>query len=106
LEKKLHNQELHDFCFSPDYCWSDHVKENDVDEKCSTYNRNADMVFVRKHEGKRPLGRCRFRRKYIVNMDLEGIGWQDIDSIRLVLCMEKLLAVLKTVANIQVMLLI
>jgi hypothetical protein len=36
------------------------------------------------HEGKCPLERPRGRWKYIINMDIEEIGWEGMDWIHLV----------------------
>jgi hypothetical protein len=38
------------------------------------------MLFVRKPEGKRPLGRPRFRRLYDTKTGLVEIGWGGVDS--------------------------
>jgi hypothetical protein len=45
--------------------------------------RNAYRLLVGKSEGKRPLGRP--RRKWVDNtgMDLEEVGWGDVDWIGL-----------------------
>jgi len=36
--------------------------------------RSADRVLVKKPEGKRPLGRCRYSEDNI-KMDLQEVGW-------------------------------
>jgi hypothetical protein len=41
--------------------------------------RNAYKILVGKPEGKRPLGRPRFRRKDNIRMDLRETGWEDVD---------------------------
>jgi hypothetical protein len=49
---------------------------------CSTKgeeNKNTYRIFVRKIEGKRPLGRPRRRWVYNFKMDLRHIGWEDTD---------------------------
>jgi hypothetical protein len=45
--------------------------------------RNAHTLFVRKLEGKRPLGRPRRRRVDNIKMDLGEVGWGDVDWIGL-----------------------
>jgi len=47
-----------------------------------------------KHEGKRPLGRCRPRLADTIKMELTEIGWKDVDCINLVQGRANLLAVL------------
>jgi hypothetical protein len=60
----LHTDDLHDLNSPSDYC-GDRIKENELDETCSTRGRevkNAYKILVGKHEVKRPLGRPRRRR--------------------------------------------
>jgi hypothetical protein len=44
-------------------------------------SRDAYRVLVRKHEGKRPLGRPRRRWVNNIKMDLQQVGWGSIDWI-------------------------
>jgi hypothetical protein len=44
--------------------------------------RNAYRLLVGKPEGKRPLGKLR-RRWVDIRMDLEEVGWGDVDWIGL-----------------------
>jgi hypothetical protein len=46
-------------------------------------NMNAYRILVRKPEGKRPLGRPRYRWEDNIRMDLREIGWGDMDWIDL-----------------------
>jgi hypothetical protein len=46
--------------------------------------RNAYRIFVRKPEGKRPLGRPRCRWVDNIKMDLRELGWGGMDWIVLV----------------------
>jgi hypothetical protein len=46
--------------------------------------RNAYRLLVRKPEEKRPLGRPRRRWLDNIRMDLEEMGWGDVDLIGLV----------------------
>jgi hypothetical protein len=41
--------------------------------------RNAYRILVEKPEGKRPLGRPRYRWVDNIKMDLRGIGWDGMD---------------------------
>jgi len=47
---------------------------------CGTYGRmrGAYRVFVRRPQGKRPLGRCR-RREENNNMDIQEVGWEGMN---------------------------
>jgi hypothetical protein len=45
--------------------------------------RNAYRLLVGKPEGKRPLVRPRRRWVDNIRMDLEGVGWSDVDWIGL-----------------------
>jgi hypothetical protein len=40
---------------------------------------NTYRILVKKPGGKRPLGRPRFKRKYIINMNLKDMGWVGVD---------------------------
>jgi hypothetical protein len=45
--------------------------------------RNAYRILVRKPEGKRPLGRPRSREVKNIKMDLQELGWDDMNWIDL-----------------------
>jgi hypothetical protein len=45
--------------------------------------RNAYTVFVRKPEGRRPLGKPRRRWEDNIKTDLREIGWKGVDWIHL-----------------------
>jgi hypothetical protein len=40
--------------------------------------------LVRKPEGKRPLGRTRYRWEDNIRMDLRKLGWEDVEWMHLV----------------------
>jgi hypothetical protein len=42
-------------------------------------NRNAYRILVGKPEGKRPVGRPRYRWMGNIKMDLREIGWYGLD---------------------------
>jgi hypothetical protein len=78
--RKLHNEELRDLCSSPSIIriiksrrirWAGHVAR--MGEK-----RNSYRLLVGKPERKRPLGIP--RRRWV---DLEEVGWDDVDWIGL-----------------------
>ena len=52
---------------------------------CSTYGkrRGANRVLVGKPEGRRPLGRLRRRWEDNIKMDLQEVGYGDMDWIEL-----------------------
>jgi hypothetical protein len=68
---------------------------------CMGDRRGAYRVFVRKPEGKKPLGRPRHRWKDNTNMDLKEIEWEG-DWINLAQDRDKWYAVLNTVKNLWV----
>jgi hypothetical protein len=83
--RKLHNKELRDLYSSPSIIriiksrrmrWVSHVVR--MGEK-----RNEYRLFVRKPEGKRPLGRPRRRWVDNIRMDIGEVGWGDVDWIDL-----------------------
>jgi hypothetical protein len=83
--RKLHNEELHNLYPSPSIIsiimlrrmrWAGHVSR--IGEQ-----RNANMLFVGKSEGKRPLGRTRYRWVDNIKMDLREIGCGGMDWIDL-----------------------
>jgi hypothetical protein len=83
--KKQHNEELHDLYSSPSTIriimsrrmrWVGHV--TGMGEK-----RNAYGLLVGKPEGRRPLGRARYRWVGNIRVDLVEVGWGDVDWIGL-----------------------
>jgi hypothetical protein len=74
--RKLHNEELHDLCFSPSILrviksrrmrWAGHVTR--MEEGTGVYK-----VLVGKPEGKRPVGRFRCRWEDNIKTDLQEVG--------------------------------
>ena len=83
--RKLHNEELNDLYCSPNFIrviksrkirWAKHVAR--MGERMGVYR-----VLVVKHEGKRPLGRPRCRWEVNIKMDLQEVGYGDMDWIDL-----------------------
>jgi hypothetical protein len=80
--RNLFNEEFHNFCSSPSIIkmiksrrmrWAGIVARME--------KRNAYMIFVGKPEGKRPLGRPRYRWADSIKMDLRVIGWDCVEWI-------------------------
>jgi hypothetical protein len=46
--------------------------------------RNVYIFFVRKPDGKRPLGRLRCRWEDNIRMDLREVGWESVDWMHVV----------------------
>jgi len=83
--RRLHNEELNDLCSSPNILrviksrrmrWVVHVAR--MGEERGVYR-----VFVRKSEGRRPLGRPRRRWVDNIRMDLQKVGCEFMDWIGL-----------------------
>ena len=83
--RKVHNEELSDLYCSPNIVrvikwrgmrWAGHVAR--MGESIGVYR-----VLLGKTEGKRALGRPRLRWKDIIKMDLEAVGFGDMDCIEL-----------------------
>jgi hypothetical protein len=83
--RKLHNEELRDLYSSPSLIriiksrrmrWAGHVAR--MGEK-----RNAYRLLMGNPEGKRPLVRLRRRWVDNIKVDLEEVGWGDVDWIDL-----------------------
>jgi hypothetical protein len=64
--------------------------------------RNAYRTFVRKSEGKRPLGKPRRRWVNNIKMDLREIGWDGVDWVDLAQDRDQRRALVNTVMNFGV----
>jgi hypothetical protein len=64
--------------------------------------RNAYRLLVGKPEGKRPLGRPRRRWVDNIRMDLEEVGWGDVDWIDLAKDKNRRRALVNSVLNLRV----
>jgi hypothetical protein len=71
---------------------------------CSTNGEkgNAYRLFVGKPEGNRPLGRPRRRWVNNIRMDLEEVGWSDVDWIGLAQDRNRWRALANSVLNLRV----
>ena len=64
--------------------------------------RGVYRVLVEKPEGKRPLGRSRYRWEDNINMDLQEVGYGGMDLIDLAQDRNRWQALVNTVMNLQV----
>jgi len=73
---------------------------------CSTYGgeerRGVYRAFVRKPEGKRPLGRPRHRWEVNIKMDSQEAGWGGMDWIDLAQDRDRCQALVNAVMNFWV----
>jgi hypothetical protein len=97
--RKLHNEELHNLCSSPDIIrqvksrrmrWAGHVARMGEEKK-------SVQGFGGRARGKRPLGRPRRRWEDGIRMDLRGMGLGGVDWIRLAQDWERWRAVVSAV---------
>jgi len=75
--------------------WTGHVAR-------SVGRRGANKVLVRKSEGNRPLGRFRCRREDNIKMDLQEVGWGDMDWIDLAQDRDRCRVTVNAVMNLRV----
>jgi hypothetical protein len=64
--------------------------------------RNAYKLLVGKREGKRPLGRPRYRWVGTIRMDLGEVGWGDVDCIGVAEDRNRWRALVNSVLNLRV----
>jgi hypothetical protein len=81
--RRLHNEELNDLYSSPNITrviksrtmrWAGRVARMEG-RRCSY------RILVGRPEGRKPLGRPRRRWEYNIKMDLQEVGWGDMDWI-------------------------
>jgi hypothetical protein len=70
---------------------------------CSGEERNVYMVLMGKPEGKRPLGRPRYRWEDGIRMDLREIGWGSVEWIQLAQNTDRWRVLVNTVMNLRVL---
>jgi hypothetical protein len=102
--RKLHNEELRNLYSSPSTIrmiksmrikWAGHVARMGA-------NRKAYRILVGKPEGKRPLGRAKYRWVGNIKMDFIDIGWSGMDLIDLAEDRDQRRTLVNTVMNFQV----
>jgi hypothetical protein len=64
--------------------------------------RGAYRILVGRPEGRRPLGRPRCRWEDDIKMDLQEVGWGDIDWIELAEDRDRWWTLLNVIMNLQV----
>jgi hypothetical protein len=64
--------------------------------------RNAYRILVGKPEGKRPLGRPRYRWVDNIKMDFRELGWYGVDWIDMAQDKHQCRALVNTALNLQV----
>jgi hypothetical protein len=83
--RRLHNKELNDLYSSPNVIrviksrrmrWAGHVARMGE-------GRGAYRILVGRNEGMRPLGRPRRRWEDNIKMDLQEVGWEGVDWLRI-----------------------
>jgi hypothetical protein len=102
--RKLHNEELSDLYSLPNTVrvvksrrirWTGHVARMGE-------GRGMHRVLVRKHEGKRPMGRHRRRWEDNIKMDLQEVGGGCGDWMELAQNRERWRALVSTVMKLRV----
>jgi hypothetical protein len=86
------------------YCY---LQDNMLLRKLANFYRiirhyNAYRLLVGKPEGKRPLGRPRYRWVDNIRMDLGEVGWGDVDWIGLAQDRNRCRALVNSVVNLRV----
>ena len=101
--RRLHNEELNDLYSSPNIVrviksrrmrWAGHVARMGEKRGC--------IGLVGKPEGKRPLGRPRFRWVDNIRMDLQGVGYGYMDWIGLAQDRDRWRTLVSAVMNLRV----
>ncbi|KAJ4426501.1 hypothetical protein ANN_27315 [Periplaneta americana] len=102
--RKLHNTELHTLYSSPDIIrniksrclrWAGHVARMGE-------STNAYRVLVGRPEGKRPLGRPRYRWEDNIKMDLKEMGYDDREWINFAQDRDQWQAYVRAAMNLRV----
>jgi hypothetical protein len=100
--RKLHNEELNNFYFSPSIIRMIKSRRMGLTGHiaCIVEKRNAYRILVGKTKGKRLLGRLRRRWENNNKRDLRGIGWDVMDWIDLAKDRGPWMALVNTVMNL------
>jgi hypothetical protein len=98
--RKLHNEELHTLCSSPNIIRMIQVKEDEWAGHAERMWRRGSIKDI--GGKKRPLGRRRRRCVDDIKMDLREIGWGVTDWIDLAQDRDQLRTLVNTVMNFRV----
>jgi hypothetical protein len=102
--RKLHNEELNDLSSSPNFVWV--TKSNKMKwtghVACIGERRGVHRVLVGKPEGRRPLGKPRRRWEDNIKMDLQEVGCEGMDRIKLALDRDRWQALVNAVMKLWV----
>jgi hypothetical protein len=102
--RRLHNEELNDLYSSPNIIWvitsrrmrwAGHVARMGEE-------RGAYRVLVGRPGGRRPLGGLRRRWEDNIKMDLQTVGWGNMDWIDMAQDTDRWRAVVSAVMNLRV----
>jgi len=102
--RQLHNEELNDMYSSPNIVWvmklrrmrwAGHVA-------CMGERGGVYRVLVGKPEDTEKLGRDRCRWEDNIKMDLQEVGWRDMDCVDLAQERDRWWALVNAIVNIQV----
>jgi hypothetical protein len=82
----------------------DKIKKNVMGGACRTCGgtRGAYRVLVGRPEGKKPLGRPRRRWEDKIKMNIQGVGWGDMDWIDLAQDRDRWQCFVNAVMNLRV----
>jgi len=83
--RQLHNEELNDLYSSPNIVWVIKSSRMRWTQHAAHMGerRGIYRVLVGKPDGKRPLGRTRHRWEDNIKMDLQEVGYRDMNWIEL-----------------------
>ena len=96
-------EEIHDLYSSPNIISTIKTRMRRVEHApCMGDRRCAYTALVGRPEGKRPLGRPRYRRKNNSNMDHQEMGWGGMDCINLAQDRDRWQVLVNVVMNEQI----
>jgi hypothetical protein len=86
------------------YCAGDKIEKNQMGGACSSdgEGRGVYKVLAGKHEGKRPLGRTRYRWEDNIKMELQELGYGSMDWIELAQDRDRWRSLVNAVMNLRV----
>jgi hypothetical protein len=102
--RKLHNEELHNLCSSPNIVWVIKLRRMRWVGHVARMGKERCVcrVLVGKPEGKRPLGRPRHRWEDNIWMDFQEVGCGHMDWIGLAQDRDRWRTIVNAVMNLWV----